>query len=211
MHTQRTLAARTLRPGYVHNACWAPCRGRVAARTQQCRCSPWSQYKIVSQHNFLPRAVSRVLSHVSQRAGGRIAAPLRRVVGCWASYRSLYRCPYHDTKVAPKPRYKPLYRDLPLVRPCARASCAGRVVGRSWPYRRAVSQVELAIGWAEPKLTRIFLATILATQLVLKTELVRPNSLLKEKKKSGRSSRVGPYKVGPYWAGPNLAWFFSGQ
>ena len=159
MHTQRTLAARTLRRGYVHNARWAPCRGSVVARTQQCRCSPWSRYKIVSQHNFLPRAMSRVLPRVSQRpcavsqgVGRRIAAPLRRVVRRWVSYRSLYRCPYHDTKVAPKPRYKPLYRDLPLVRPCRRpilavsqgciASGAGNRVGRAW------------LGWAGPTVGR---------------------------------------------------------
>ena len=63
---------------------------------------------------------------------------------------------------------------------------------------------------AGPKLARFFFAKILTAQPTLKTGPVGSNSLLKGKKNSGRSGRVGPYQAGSYWVGPNLTRFFSG-
>ena len=54
---------------------------------------------------------------------------------------------------------------------------------------------------AEPKLARFFRAKILITQPVLKTGLVRPNSLLKAKKI--RADRVGSGHTRPCHIGPS--------
>ena len=59
---------------------------------------------------------------------------------------------------------------------------------------------------ARPKLARFFWAKILTAQSALKTGLVGPNNLLKEKKYSGGPGRTGPGHIGPGQIWPGFFW-----
>ena len=110
MHTQRTLAARTLSPGRAHSVVLQASSALSLARP----------------------AVSRALPHVSQPPAPYRGALLRRIAALAALYR--------DTTVAPQPRYNVLYHDTPwpshasaraVVRPAHRPAVSWLV---SWPY-----------------------------------------------------------------------------
>ena len=135
---------RAQRPGRAHGVVLWRALGHIVALSRSfrwhvlsCRCaharavapccsSPQSRYKIVSQHKPLPLAhcaSCRLL--VSQRpcaVSQPVSLPILRHKG------------------HPKPRYKPLYRDLPLATLCARRSplrVRRSCRGLSQPYRRA--------------------------------------------------------------------------
>ena len=118
-----TQPARALHPGRSHSTSWVLRRGRVVA----CRVSYHGHVaglpcRVAASTRALARLVAtllplplvtiqKIVSRLSPcrasttrrvvDAAARVAVPLRRVVGRWVLYRSLYRCPYCDTKAAP--------------------------------------------------------------------------------------------------------------
>ena len=147
-----TQPARTLILGRGHSMRWAPCRGRVVVRRTPCRkpC-PVVSWSCLCAHaamlSPLPVTIQKLYRDPSPycapcrarcRAFRIALVPCRRALG-------VVSLPLLRHKGCPKPRYKPLYRDLPWLGH-GRARCRtphvqvglvlGRIVAVCWPYRR---------------------------------------------------------------------------
>ena len=111
-------ATRTLRPDRLYAARWALCRvalsavswppsgrvsGRVARYATGSVITPWSRYKICITTQFPAARTTRRVA----RLAACVTALLRRVARRWEPCHR----PCRDTKAAPPPQYKTLYRD----------------------------------------------------------------------------------------------------
>ena len=121
-------ATRTLRLDRLQAARWALCRvalsvvswppsgrvaGRVACYATGSVVAPWSRYKICITTQF-----------PAERTTRRVARLAACRVHCGVCHRAPTSCrsPCRDTKAAPPPQYKTLYRDTPSGQAGARAA-----------------------------------------------------------------------------------------